>query len=368
MLDKILNRDEEHNKAEGGRLKKISKTLVTGGAGFIGSHIVDELIARGIETYVIDNLSTGSLENLKQHKNSRNNLIHLLIGDIKDLCKSHREELNDVDVVFHEAAIASVSESIENPLLVHDNNVTTTLELMNFCLRTNVRRFVFASSAAVYGAAIGKNRRVPYLSEDIICRPFSPYGASKLAVENYIDAYRLTYGLGTVILRYFNVFGTRQNSSNVVTVFINKLLNKEHPFIFGDGTQVRDFVHVNDIVQANLLAINSNRGVGEVFNIGSGRATAVDELFTTLRSIIGVEDIECHFEPSRVGDINFSLASIEKARRYLGYDAKISLCDGLEEIVDAFRETSGKKVQICSIVSNRNWRKKSRVPSKLPLS
>jgi len=179
-------------------MRKVSKALVTGGAGFIGSHIVDELLKRGIETYIIDDLSTGSIRNVVQHEN--NKLLHICIGNIKQV-NELLHGIDHIDVVFHEAAIVSVSQSVSHPLLVHDTNVNATLELMNFCKKNNVRRFVFASSAATYGSVQYK-----YLSESHLCMPSSPYGASKLSIENYLRAYSVTYGLETVVLRYFNVW------------------------------------------------------------------------------------------------------------------------------------------------------------------
>ncbi|MGI0058882.1 MAG: NAD-dependent epimerase/dehydratase family protein, partial [Nitrosotalea sp.] len=177
-------------------MKKISKALVTGGAGFIGSHIVDELLSREIETYVIDDLSTGSLVNLQNHEH--NKLLHVIIDDARKI--NHLlSEVTDIDVVFHEAAIASVPRSVSNPMLVHDVNVNTTLEIMNFCIKKGVKRFVFASTAAVYGTI--KDKRA---SEEMLCKPISPYGASKLSIENYLNAYNASYGLETVALRYFN--------------------------------------------------------------------------------------------------------------------------------------------------------------------
>ncbi|HXW02229.1 MAG TPA: NAD-dependent epimerase/dehydratase family protein, partial [Candidatus Nitrosotenuis sp.] len=236
-------------------MKKISKALVTGGAGFIGSHIVDELLSRGIETIVIDDLSTGTLENLSEHR--KNKLLHIIIGDAR---KAHEllRNVEGIDVVFHEAAIASVPRSVSEPMVVHDVNVNMSLELMNFCLRKDIKKFVFASSAAVYGVLQTK------ASEDLVCKPFSPYGASKLCVENYLNAYYQTYGLENVNLRYFNVYGPRQklnDYSGVITVFINTLLRRQTPTIHGDGSQVRDFVFIKDIVNANMLSMDSQAAV-----------------------------------------------------------------------------------------------------------
>lgn len=312
-------------------MKKVSKALVTGGAGFIGSHIVDELISRGIETYVIDDLSTGSLENLKNHQ--QNNLLHIFVNDIRKV-EDLLSDITNIDVVFHEAAIASVPRSVREPMLVHDVNVNATLELMNFCIKKGIKRFVFASTAAVYGTI--KDKRA---SEEIVCRPISPYGASKLTIENYLDAYRASYGLETVALRYFNVYGPRQtlnDYSGVITIFINKLLRREIPTVHGDGQQTRDFVHVKDIVQANLLAMESKNAVGGIFNVATGNSITILRLLETLKSVTETTDIIHKFSSPREGDIRFGLASIDKIRS-LGFEPKISAEKGLVGVVEFLR-------------------------------
>lgn len=303
------------------------KALVIGGAGFIGSHIVDELLDRKIETFVIDNLSTGSLENLKQHDG--NNLLHIIIGDAKNI-DNLMSGVSDIDVVFHEAAIASITRSISEPMVVHDVNVNMSLEIMNFCVAHKVRRLVFASSAAVYGVIKGK------ASEESVCRPYSPYGATKLAVEDYLSAYYQTYGLETVALRYFNVFGPRQklnDYSGVITVFINQLMNKQTPTIFGDGLQTRDFINVKDIVQANMLCMDSKNAVGEMFNVATGNPTSILELLLTIKSATGTENIPHKFDPPRPGDVKFGLANAEKIMKAVGFRPKITISDGLADVV-----------------------------------
>jgi nucleoside-diphosphate-sugar epimerase len=312
-------------------MKKFSKALVTGGAGFIGSHIVDKLISREIETYVIDDLSTGSLANLQNHK--QNKLLHVIVDDARKV-GNLLSEINDIDVVFHEAAIASVPKSVSHPMLVHDVNVNTTLEIMNFCIKKGIKRFVFASTAAVYGTI--KDKRA---SEEILCKPISPYGASKLSIENYLDAYRASYGLETVALRYFNVYGPRQimnDYSGVITVFTNQLLRRETPTVHGDGQQTRDFVHVKDIVQANLLAMESKNAVGGIFNVATGNSITILRLLEILKSITKTTEIVHKFGPQREGDIRFGLASINKISS-LGYAPKISVEQGLVDVVEYLR-------------------------------
>jgi len=303
------------------------KAIVTGGAGFIGSHIVDELLERKIETFVIDNLSTGSLENLKQHDG--NKLLHVIIGDAKNIGKL-MSGISDIDVIFHEAAIASITRSISEPMVVHDVNVNMSLEIMNFCVANKVRRLVFASSAAVYGVIKGK------ASEESVCRPYSPYGATKLAVEDYLSAYYHTYGLETVALRYFNVFGPRQklnDYSGVITIFINQLMNKQTPTIFGDGLQTRDFINVKDIVQANILCMDSKNAAGEMFNVATGNPTSILELLLTIKSVTGTEKISHKFDPPRPGDVKFGLANAEKIMKAIGFAPKITVSGGLADVV-----------------------------------
>lgn len=303
------------------------KAIVTGGAGFIGSHIVDELLERKIETFVIDNLSTGSLENLKQHDG--NKLLHVIIGDAKNIGKL-MSGISDIDVIFHEAAIASITRSISEPMVVHDVNVNMSLEIMNFCVANKVRRLVFASSAAVYGIIKGK------ASEESVCRPYSPYGATKLAVEDYLSAYYHTYGLETVALRYFNVFGPRQklnDYSGVITIFINQLMNKQTPTIFGDGLQTRDFINVKDIVQANMLCMDSKNAAGEMFNVATGNPTSILELLLTIKSVTGTEKISHKFDPPRPGDVKFGLANAEKIMKAIGFAPKITVSGGLADVV-----------------------------------
>lgn len=307
------------------------KVLVTGGAGFIGSHIVDELLKRKIETYVIDDLSTGSIENLKHHDG--NELLHVTIGDAKNIGKV-MEGISGIDVVFHEAAIASITRSITEPMVVHDVNVNMSLEIMNFCVEHKIPRLVFASSAAVYGILKGK------ASEQQVCRPYSPYGATKLAVEDYLSAYYHTYGLETVALRYFNVFGARQklnDYSGVITIFVNQLMNRQIPTIFGDGLQTRDFIHVKDIVQANMLAMQSKNAAGEMFNVATGRATSILDLLMTVKSVTGTMDVEHKFGPPRPGDVKFGLANAQKIVDSIGFAPKITLSEGLSDVVQHIR-------------------------------
>ncbi|HEV2389868.1 MAG TPA: SDR family NAD(P)-dependent oxidoreductase [Nitrososphaerales archaeon] len=320
-------------------MRKVSRALVTGGAGFIGSHIVDELLRRGVETLVVDDFSTGSPDNLRQH--AGNKLLKVHTGDVRRVGEVLRGA-GEIDVVFHEAAIASVPISVEQPMRVHDTNVNATLELMNFCLNAKVRRLVFASSAAVYGVIHGR------ASETNPCHPSSPYGASKLAVEDYLSAYHATYGLETVALRYFNVYGPRQRFNNgysgVITIFANRLLEGLRPTVFGDGRQTRDFVNVGDIVRANMLAAESPAAVGERFNVASGRSVSILELLESLKAVSGRRDVRPIFAPPRRGDVRGGSASIRKIKVSLGYRPAVRLPDGLSTLLEQIKD--GPKVAV----------------------
>jgi len=287
----------------------------------------------GVETFVIDNFSTGSIENLEAVESNKN--LHIIHGDVSRYLLSI-PKAKKIDVVFHEAAIASVPASIKNPELVHNINVNMTLDLMNYCVRQNIKRFVFASSAAVYGAVDGS------IGESMQCRPASPYGAGKLAIENYLHAYKSSFGLEPVMLRYFNIFGTRQklgDYSGVITIFIESLLNGIPPTIMGDGLQTRDFVNVEDIVQANILAMDSDKAVGQVMNVASGKSTTVLHIAEVLKEITGKRDIEIRFAPGRVGDVRNGKANIEKIQSVLGYSPSVSLEDGLIDVVEYLNRT-----------------------------
>jgi UDP-glucose 4-epimerase len=297
------------------------------------------LIARGVETTVIDNFTTGSLENLRRHRDNR--LLRVVTGEAS-LIGQLLPDIEDVDVLFHEAAIASVPKSVTDPVLVHDVNVNASLEVLVFCERMKVKRLVFASSAAVYGVL-----KDTLASEDLVCSPASPYGASKLAVEAYLSAFYQTYGLETVGLRYFNVYGSRQKVSDysgVITVFANKLLQGKRPVIFGDGLQTRDFVHVRDIVSANMLAMESEGAAGQVFNVASGAPTTLLELVDALREITHASDLQPIFEPARMGDVRSGTASISKIERLLGYRPSVALAEGLVDVVDQFRPPEAARV------------------------
>jgi UDP-glucose 4-epimerase len=311
-------------------MRSCSKILVTGGAGFIGSHLVDRLLGEGFDVTVLDDFSAGQMQNVSGHVNVRE--FHLMRGDIRDAVLVKRV-IEDVDAVFHEAALVDVALSVENPLLFNDVNVVGTLNLLEACLDSSVKRFIFASSAAVYGDSGPAEKR-----EDMFPEPISPYGASKLAAENYVKIFSGLYGLETVCLRYFNVYGPRQSFSSsysgVITVFINRFLSGQPPIINGDGKQTRDFVNVNDVVSANLLALESTNAVGEVFNVATGTTVTVYALAKMLQRIMKKEHFKLIFNASRAGDIRHCSASVCKAESLLGFRPRIRLKDGLSKLVE----------------------------------
>jgi len=310
------------------------KVLVTGGAGFIGSHIVDELLADGLEVSVLDDLSSGKMKNMEKHLNGKN--FQFMKGDIRDE-RTAKQAVNDVDAVFHEAALVSVTRSVENPLLTNEVNVAGTLNLLKASSDASVKRFIYASSSSVYGETetLPKKETVP-------TRPISPYAASKLAAENYCKAFYKVYGLETVSIRYFNVYGPRQTYgpySGVITIFINRLLNDEPPIIYGDGMQTRDFTDVQDAVQASLLSLNCKNAVGEEFNVATGQQTTINQLAQTLLNLAGKTSLQpIHAEP-RPGDIKHSYADISKAKKILGYEPKITLKEGLNKLIEWYKKS-----------------------------
>lgn len=311
---------------------KYEKFLVTGGAGFIGSHIVDRLLNEGFEVTVIDNLDTGCLENVAHHKDNKR--FHFVKGDIRDYSLVKRT-VKGADAVFHEAALASVVLSIRDPTITNEINVVGTLNLLKASLDLGVKRFVYASSAAVYG-----NTNRVQKKEDMPLNPTSPYGVSKLAAEKYVEIFHELYGLETVSLRYFNVYGPRQRLDekwaygSVINIFLDRLLRNMPPVIYGDGKQTRDFVYVKDAVEANMLALRRNDAVGETFNIGTGKRITVNKVAQLLKRMTSKENLENVYSDSRLGDVRHGYADISKAIRILNYEPKFSIERGLGELVN----------------------------------
>jgi len=318
-------------------IRQNSKILVAGGAGFIGSHIVDKLLEVGAEVTVLDNLYSGKIENIKHHNRDKN--FHFVKGDVRNF-KLVRDLVKNLDAVFNDAAVVSVPRSVENPLLANDVNVVGTLNLLKASLDSGVKRFVQASSASVYG----DTKTLP-VHEDLPVKPISPYAVSELAAENYARVFHKVYGLETVCLRYFNVYGPRQTYSaysGATTIFVNQLLSSKPPVIESDGEQTRDFVYVEDVALANMLALTRKGAVGEVFNIATGEPTTINRLVQTLQKVMGKEHLKpIHKEP-RPGDIRYSYASIEKARKVLGYNPMFPLEKGLRRLAEWYTAKSLK--------------------------
>lgn len=301
---------------------------MTGGAGFIGSHTVDRLLREGYEVVVLDNLRSGRLENLAQHADRGN--FCFVRGDVRD-SRLVKELVGNVDAVLHLAALVSVPESVADPVLAEDINVRGTLNLLRACVGSNAKRFVYASSCAVYGDA----DKIP-IAEDCSTAPMSPYGVSKLTAEKEVYAFNEKFGLKTVCLRYFNVYGPRQTYnqySGVITQFLKRIEENAPLVIFGDGEQTRDFVYVEDVVEANLLALKCAMAVGRVFNIGTGVGTSVNKLADMLLDVVGKKNAAIVRCEARKGDIRHSVADISKARERLGYSPKTQLKDGLRKLL-----------------------------------
>jgi len=314
-----------------------SRILVTGGAGFIGSNLVDRLLSEGFEVTIIDNLDIGRLENIVHNLGKKE--FHFIKGDIRDF-NLVKETMKDIDAVFHEAAIASVTLSVKDPILVNEINVTGTLNLLKASSDLDVKRFIYASSAAVYG-----DTQSPQKREDMALNPRSPYGISKLAAENYVKIFYKLYGLETVSLRYFNVYGPRQRFDlqsaygGVITIFTNRLLKDMPPIVFGDGEQTRDFVYVEDVVEANMLALNCKNAVGEAFNVGTGSSVSVNQVAETLKEIMNKRELKNTYAPPRPADGRHGYADISKAQRILGFHPKVGLKDGLTQLVEWYRNS-----------------------------
>lgn len=302
------------------------RVLVTGGAGFIGSHLATALVTSGHEVRVLDNLATGHEKNLAAIRGD----VDFVKGDIRDL-DTCRAACAGIERVWHLAALGSVPRSVADPILSHESNATGTLNMLVAARDAGARRFVFASSSSVYGA----NPQLPR-EESQHPMPVSPYANTKLAAETYVRQFASLYDLETVALRYFNVYGPRQDPKSVyaavVPRFVSALLAGEAPVIYGDGEQSREFTFVADCVQGNLLAgLNEPEGItGEHFNIATGRPVTVNALLAAIQDELDIH-IPAHYEPSRAGDVRFSDSIIEKARTRLGYDPKWSVQDGVRE-------------------------------------
>lgn len=306
--------------------------LVTGGAGFIGSHLVDALVAAGCRVRVIDDLSTGSLANLA-HLKDRIEFYEKSIQDQKILMEASK----DCEVIFHQAAVVSVPQTVENPVDSAMINEMGTLCVLDAARKNKVKRVVLASSCAVYG----DDPQLPKI-EDANPKPLSPYAVQKLTGEYYSRLYHDLYGLDTVGLRYFNVYGPRQDPSSpysgVISIFMNKAARKESPVIYGNGNQYRDFVFVKDVVKANLLAAMAEGASGKIFNVGTGSFTRINELWETICHMSSL-NIDPEYRPPRLGDITASVADIGQAESLLGFEPEYSFEKGLGITFEWYRES-----------------------------
>ena len=307
--------------------------LVTGGAGFIGSHIAAALMAEGMRVRVLDDLSTGHRENIEE-----------IGGDLDFINGSVADEqllnkvLENVEVVFHEAAIPSVPRSVEAPRQTHIASVDGTFSLLVAARDRKVRRVVYAASSSAYG----DQPTLPKV-EHMLPDPLSPYAVAKLVGEYYCQVFTRVYGLETVSLRYFNVFGPRQDPgsqySGVVSRFISTLLSNEQPVIYGDGEQSRDFTYIDNVVFANLKAASAPDASGKVINVANGERITLNELLAELKDLTGKQDVTAEYREPRVGDVRHSLADITLARQFLGYESKVGLRDGLQRTIDWWKSS-----------------------------
>ncbi len=304
--------------------------LVTGGAGFIGSHITTALVERGDSVRVLDNFSTGHRRNL-DHLAGR---IELVEGDLLDEA-AVAEAVGGVDAVFHQAALASVPRSVDAPLVSHAACVTGTVMLLDQARKAGVRRVVYAASSSAYGNQDGQFKR-----EDLLPAPRSPYAAAKLASEYYCQAFSATYGLETVALRYFNVFGPRQDPASeysaVIPLFVTAMLGGRRPTVYGDGGQSRDFTYVANVVHGNLLAAAASGVAGKTFNVACGQEINLLELVAAINRVLGTA-VEPLFEAARAGDVRSSRADIGAAVKWLGYQPQIEFEQGLRRSIDYYR-------------------------------
>ncbi len=306
------------------------KILVTGGAGFIGSHIVTGLVERGDAVRVLDNLDTGSRENLA-HLGGK---VEFIEGDVTDPQRVAKA-VEGVEIIFHQAALASVPRSVAAPLDTNAVCVTGTLNVLQAARQAGVRRVVYAGSSSAYG-----NDPTPSKSERIVPAPVSPYAAAKLAAEGYCQAFTETYGLETVTIRYFNVFGPRQDPdseySAVIPIFVSLMLKGNRPTIYGDGLQSRDFTYVSDIVRGNLLAAAAQGVSGQVINVATGKQFTLLDLVASINRVLGTK-IEPVFADPRPGDVRESLADISLARRLLKFEPRVTFDEGLELSIEYYR-------------------------------
>src|SRR6476659_1354769 len=302
--------------------------LVTGGAGFIGSHIAGALLESGARVRVIDNLSTGYEKNIEAIGSG----VDFVRGDVGDE-QALKKVLSDVELIFHEAAIPSVPRSVDRPTETHQASVDATFKLLLAARDHKARRVIYAASSSAYGDQPELPKR-----EDMRPAPLSPYAVAKLVGEYYCQVFTRVYGLETVSLRYFNVFGPRQDPtsqySGVISRFMSALMNGAEPVIYGDGKHSRDFTYISNVVDANLRAAESSDAVGEIMNIANGQRTTLNELLDVMKAVTGKSNVTARHEAPRAGDVRDSLADLTRARALLGYEPRVSLEEGLRLTFD----------------------------------
>lgn len=313
------------------------KVLVTGGAGFIGSNLSEHLLQQGYRVRCLDNFSTGKWENVIGFTEKYSENYELMVGDIRDM-ECCRKAVEGVEYVFHEAALGSVPRSIKDPVTTNEVNIGGFLNMLVAARDAKVKRFIFAASSSTYG----DSKSLPKV-ENVIGKPLSPYAITKYVDELYADVFARAYGVEYIGLRYFNVFGRRQDPNGayaaVIPLFVKKFMNHESPNINGDGEYSRDFTYIDNVIQMNMLALKAEAGseaVNQIYNTAYGERTTLNQLVSYLKENLSVYDsaiatIEPTHGPNRAGDIPHSLASIEKAKRLLGYEPQFCMRDGLRE-------------------------------------
>jgi UDP-glucose 4-epimerase len=309
----------------------MSRCLVTGGAGFIGSHVVRGALARGYEVRVLDDFSTGHRRNLAELGSQ----IELVEGDIRNLA-AVRKAVAGCEVIFHLAALGSVPRSVDDPATTHDVNANGSLNVLLAARDAGVRRVVYSASSSAYG----DTPTLPKI-ESMLPQPLSPYAVSKLAVEHYCLAFYNCYGLQSVALRYFNVFGPRQDPNStyaaVIPAFVSNMVRGKRPVIFGDGEQSRDFCYIENVVNANLLGAEARETRADVMNIACGERISLNEIMKLLNRSLGT-NIEPEYRPMRPGDVKHSLADLAVAKRVIGYEPRVMFAEGLQRAIAWYRE------------------------------
>ena len=314
----------------------MAKYLITGGAGFVGCNLARYILDKGHDVVVLDNFATGKRENLTEIAER----IELIEGDIRDRDTVDRA-IDGCSAIFHEAALGSVPRSMEDPVSSHDVNVNGTVMILEAARAAGIKRVVFAASSSAYG-----DRKESPKHEGMVPLPISPYAANKVSCEVYMQAYAAAYGMETVCLRYFNVFGPHQDPAGayaaVIPVFVSRLLAGEGPAVFGDGEQSRDFCYIENVCNANWLAANAPAEAcsGKVMNIACNARTSLNEILDLLKELLGT-DVEAIYQGERAGDVKHSLADVSLAREAIGYEPKVFFEEGLRNAIDWYRENLG---------------------------